>query len=238
MTDQTHVIDIDIRLISLRQEDGKVPELKTVDAIVAFGDGKERLSIHALDPHCHHDLALKLHRAAVECSVDTQSFNQERVRVVIEIVAPEDRRMRGSQHRIQVALYDAIVAFKAVVRTFQQLPLPAHQFFQSCLKLTTFHVCSRLLTIPKLDPSVLRVSAKDNLHEVVTTGSSFKVVFNRQFVTVGVYFGGIGSDFWSHLLETLTVSRKINFKVLLRFLHQCQKSDGMQRFIGAIDNPV
>ena len=108
MLGQTHVIDVGVRIIGLGDDTGRLPETETVDAIVALGDGKERLAIVALYPGDQVELAVELDGAGIEHRIDAQALHQERVGLRVEIITPVQRHMVRGQYRVLVTQEDAI----------------------------------------------------------------------------------------------------------------------------------
>ena len=100
---------------------GVLPEAEVVDAVRAFGDGEEGFAVRALDARHDQKLALVQDGAGVEGGVDAHALHQEGIGLLVEVVAPGDGRVRGGQHRILVAVVDAVAAGGLAVAPGKQL---------------------------------------------------------------------------------------------------------------------
>ena len=118
-----HVIDINVRVGGLRHKYRKIPEAEVIRAIKTFSDGEEGFAVRAFHPRHHQELALVQDRAGVEGRIDSHALHQEGIRLLVEVVAPGDRRVRGGQHRKLVAVKDPIAAGRFAIAPRQQLLL-------------------------------------------------------------------------------------------------------------------
>src|SRR6476661_245022 len=100
MTNQPHVINIHIRVVRLRHQNRIVPKAEAIDAVVTLSDGKERFSIAAFHAHGKYVFVIKLHRTAIEGSIDADSFEEMWIGVEVKIVTPEDWSMGCCNHRM------------------------------------------------------------------------------------------------------------------------------------------
>ena len=108
MLHQPHVVDVDVRVARLGQDDGIIPEPEALGATLALGDREEALAVNALDASHQVNRPVQLDRAGVERAVDSQPLHQVRVRPVVQVVAPEDRRVLGREHRVLEPVEEAV----------------------------------------------------------------------------------------------------------------------------------
>ncbi len=80
----------------------QVPEPEVVDAVLALGDGEEGLAVVALHPADEQDPAVQLDRPGVEDPVDAEAFHQVRVRLGVQVVAPEGWGMGRGEDGVPV----------------------------------------------------------------------------------------------------------------------------------------
>jgi len=109
MPDQTHVVDIDVRIFSFGHHHRIVPEVEIINAVGAFGDCEEGFAVPSLDAGHDQDFAIQLDGAGIEGGIDAQPLHQEGIALGIEVVAPEKGGMTGRQHWIGVTLIDAVM---------------------------------------------------------------------------------------------------------------------------------
>ncbi len=79
VTRQTHVVYVRGRLAPLGQRYRVVPEAPAADAVSALGHGEERLAVDALDAHHHQVAAVEQYGPGVECGVDSDALQQQRI---------------------------------------------------------------------------------------------------------------------------------------------------------------
>jgi len=97
-----------------------VPEPEPIDAGRALGHGKKRLAVVPLHP-CHQQVAaVQLDGTSVEHRVHPQPLHQVRVRLRVEVVAPDERRVVGRKDRVLVALHDAVVTRHRLIGALQE----------------------------------------------------------------------------------------------------------------------
>ena len=167
MADEAHVINVRVRLVCFRQHHRLVPELKPVHARLALGDGEKRFAVHALGADNEHDVFAPRHCADIESGVDAEPFQQQRIRLRIQIVAPFQRDMLGGDDRIFPALKPAVVkAGVHGVAPFQQRGMGLLQSFQVLLECShsfmiriIFLAISRLWRVAVRRRSVLRIKS-------------------------------------------------------------------------------
>ena len=85
---KTHIVDVGIGFIGLRQGYWAIPETEIIDTIRTFGNGKERFTIGSLNPHNQQVFAVPLNSSRVECGVNTNAFHKKRVRFGIQVETP------------------------------------------------------------------------------------------------------------------------------------------------------
>ena len=130
MLHQAHIVDVGIGVAGLGHEDGVIPEAEAIDAAGALGDGEERFSIHAFHARGHQKPAFVKDGAGVEDGIDAHALKQKRIGLLIQVVAPQDGRVRGGEHRVLVAIEDPVAAGGFQVATSEKpLLLPLEEPF-------------------------------------------------------------------------------------------------------------
>ena len=74
MRGEAHVVDVDGGVVELRHDDRLRPEAEAVRAVLALGDGEERLAVEALDARDDAVLAAEADRAGVEDGLDREAL--------------------------------------------------------------------------------------------------------------------------------------------------------------------
>ena len=126
---ETHVIDIGGGDHILGHGDGLRPEMEVVYAVGAFGNSEEALAVGTLHTHDKQVFAMPLDGSAVERGVHHDALHQVGIILLIEVVAPLQRRVLGSENRIFITCVDAVVPFLRLV-------LAGNQFFMVCAQLS------------------------------------------------------------------------------------------------------
>lgn len=98
--DQSHVIDVGVRVGCFRNDAGSFSKTKIVEAIWRYGDSEEALSIPPFDPHAENNPAFVLNRSSVECGIDTETFQEMWIGLWVQVVAPLQRDMARSDDGI------------------------------------------------------------------------------------------------------------------------------------------
>ena len=86
---QAHVIDIRRRLAIVRKGDRTVPETEVVDAVRALGHGKERLAVGRFNADTKQVFVAPFDRTGVKGGMDAEPLQQERIRLLIQVISPE-----------------------------------------------------------------------------------------------------------------------------------------------------
>src|SRR5687768_3664623 len=95
---KSHVVHVRIRSLCLRKIERIIPEIKIIDAIIAFRNCEKRfavLSFYSCDKNIFFS---KLYRAGIKYSIDPETLHQIWITCFIEIILPEQRRVFGSKH--------------------------------------------------------------------------------------------------------------------------------------------
>ena len=106
---EPHVVDVGVGIPGFRDHAGLIPEPEPVDAVFGFGDGEETLAVPSFDPDANRDPAIPLDGSGIECGIDPEAFEEERVRLRVQIVAPFQRDVGRGDDRVHVALVNAVV---------------------------------------------------------------------------------------------------------------------------------
>ena len=77
MPDKSHVVDIDVWILRLREKNGIIPESKIVDAVCRFGKCKKRFSIGTFDTNRKYDLSVMFNCTGIKCCVDSHPFHKD-----------------------------------------------------------------------------------------------------------------------------------------------------------------
>ena len=136
---EPHVIDVDVRIVGLGQDDGIIPKAETIDAACAFGDGEKALAIDPFDAGDEINPPVEFDRAGIEHAVDAQSLHQMRIRLVIQIVTPKDRRMLGGQHGIPIAMKHAVAFGVRLVGPIDQRSMFGKKLLQTFVEFFARH---------------------------------------------------------------------------------------------------
>ena len=123
MLDQAHVIDIGVQVGGLRHKYRVIPEAEVIRAIRTLCDGEEGFAVRAFHPRHHQELALVQDRAGIEGRIDSHALHQKGIGLLVEVVAPSYRRVRGGQHRKLIAVINAVAAGDLAVAPGKQVLL-------------------------------------------------------------------------------------------------------------------
>ena len=152
MRGQPHVVNVGSRLAVFGHRHGTRPEPEIVDAVRAFRHGEEGFAVRAFDAGYQHIFPIPLDGAGVEHGVDAEALHQERIRILVQVVAPLQGSVLCRQHRVLISFIDA-VPFDGNVLPFNQLlvrlPQPGKSLvvghsrmmdslLQNCLKSSSF----------------------------------------------------------------------------------------------------
>ena len=142
MFHQAHIVDVGVGLGGLGHEDGVIPEAEAIDAAGALGDGEERFSIHALDARGHQEPAFVEDGAGVEDGVDAHALEEKGIGLLVQVVAPQDGRVRGGEYRVLVAIEDSVAAGRLGAAASQKPLLLPHEAVHLLLKCRLIHLGS------------------------------------------------------------------------------------------------
>ena len=79
-----------------------IAEPEFVDPIIAFSQSEKGFAVVPFDPDHQHVFAAELDSTGIERSVDPEPLKQKGVSSRIQVVAPEERRMRSREDRIGI----------------------------------------------------------------------------------------------------------------------------------------
>lgn len=79
------------------------------------GNGEERLAMNSLYANHKEDLAIELDGTRVERGIHADAFHEIRIRVVVQVISPEDLGVPGRHNRICISLVDAISFFSVII---------------------------------------------------------------------------------------------------------------------------
>ena len=112
---QPDIVHVGVRIIRFGHHDRIVPESEVVDPVRALCHRKEGLPVQALDTRYQDVSVSELHGTRIEDGVDSHPLEQERVRLAVQIEAPEVRRVICRQGRIAVTREDPMRLVDALV---------------------------------------------------------------------------------------------------------------------------
>ena len=118
---QSHVIHVDCRIVGIGHGDRMVVETEVVDAVGAFGDGKERLAVGTFHADNEHILAVPLDCARIKRGVHAYALHEVRVAHRVVVITPEWRSHACRNHRVLVAAVYAVVLYLFVRAAYQFL---------------------------------------------------------------------------------------------------------------------
>ncbi len=123
MLHKPHIVNIYIRIGGLRHKYRVIPEAEVIDAIGTFGNGEEGFAVRAFHPRDYQKLAVVQDRAGIEGRIDSHALHQKGIGLLVEVVAPSYRRVRGGQHRKLIAVINAVAAGDLAVAPGKQVLL-------------------------------------------------------------------------------------------------------------------
>ncbi len=118
---QTHIIDVGLIRIQIRQHNGLFPEAEVVDAVFAFCHGEKIFPVIALYPNHQTILAVQIDRSGIKHGIDTKTLQEKWICLRVQIIPPVQRHMIPGQHRIFPMHINAIAKRRFLVFVAEQL---------------------------------------------------------------------------------------------------------------------
>ena len=106
---QTHIVDVGLLRIQIRQLHGIIPEPEPVHRAVALRQRKKGFAVVALHPGHQIVFPVPVQGAGVEHRIDAQPLHEIRVPLPTEVVFPERRDVVPGQHRVAIAVKDPVI---------------------------------------------------------------------------------------------------------------------------------
>ena len=107
----SHVVDVRGRHYVVGHGDGIVPEAEIVDAVLTFCHGKEGLAVGSFHTNHQEVFPVQLDGTRIEYGIHADTFQKIRVRLLVEVVTPEDRCVSSGQDGMCVSCDDAVSSF-------------------------------------------------------------------------------------------------------------------------------
>ena len=120
---QAHVIDVRGGLPVFGHRNRTRPEAEVVHAVRALRHGEERFAVRTFDAGHEHIFAIPLDGAGIHHGVDAEAFHQERIRFLVQVVAPFQGRVGRRQHGIRIAFIDTVPLNGNILHLQQRLVL-------------------------------------------------------------------------------------------------------------------
>ena len=121
MTREPHVIDVRCGcVIAVGHGDGFRPETPVVDAVGRLRYREERLTVGSFHPCDDGVFAFKKDGSCIEHRVHHDALHQEGIVLLIEVIAPLQRRVLRRENRVLVFGIYSVAAFYGFIRTGEQ----------------------------------------------------------------------------------------------------------------------
>ena len=114
---ETHVVNVGGGNHIFGHRDGIVPEAEVVNAVGAFGHGKERLAVGSLHAHHQYILSVPLDGSRIQGSIHSDAFHQVGVGLLVQIITPKHGRVCGGQYRMLITGDNAVFFFLRFITT-------------------------------------------------------------------------------------------------------------------------
>ena len=106
---QTHIIYVCLLRAYIVQKDRIIPELESIDTIVALGYCKEGFSVVSFHSCYQVELAVQLNRTCVKYRIHTKTLHKIRICLRVHVIFPERRNMISCQNRIFITVINTII---------------------------------------------------------------------------------------------------------------------------------
>ena len=115
MLGQTHIVDIGLLRAGVRQNHRIIPEMETVDTVVALCHSKERFPVISF--HTDHQIifSVKFNGSGVHHGVDAQTLLKIRIGLLVEVISPVYRCKLPGQDRILIPVINSVVKITLVI---------------------------------------------------------------------------------------------------------------------------
>ena len=131
---EAHVVNVGGGFSPFGHGDGTRPEGEVVHAVGTFGHGEEGFAVGPLHTHYQYVLVSPLNGTGVQSGMDTNPLHEERIALLVQVIAPLQRGVFPGEDRMLVTFIYA-VPFDGSVRTFNQSLVaflePGKPFFES-----------------------------------------------------------------------------------------------------------
>ena len=99
---KAHVVKVRFIPVGRGNRQRTVAEPESIDPVVALSQSEKGFTVVPFDPDHQYVFAVELDGSGIERSVDPEPFEQKRVSSGVQVVAPEERRMRSREDRVSI----------------------------------------------------------------------------------------------------------------------------------------
>lgn len=112
MAHEAHVVNIGIRVVGFRDDARLVVETEAVNTRGGLRDAEEALAIPSLDTRAEGDAAIPFDGTGIHDRIDAKPLHEKGIPLFIEVIAPFERHMRGSQNRIGIPFINSVITIR------------------------------------------------------------------------------------------------------------------------------
>ncbi len=115
MSGKAHIINVRCRNNIFRHRHRIIPKTEIIYSVRTLCNGKERFTVSTFHAYHQQILSVPFDGTGIHGCIHADTLHQIRIRLLIQIITPEYRRMGSSQHRMFITGNNTISTFHRIV---------------------------------------------------------------------------------------------------------------------------